>query len=292
MFAVITKKRWGYKGIFRLAELLASSRQAEEAVSQVLSVQVLSKVLSGGVLSQEEEQSRLSVYPAMAETCRIAIVHTTDETEEFGQSAITELLSEHLPEQFAVITVNNLESGVLFPDDADALHLLAQVRSGMNHQLKMDGIFVQCGVSAPFTGTHSAYAAVRQARFSIPIRESSFIEVYSAREDGDDRPGVFSWLTHERLYQAVMKNDRTDTVQFIRALGADRYYSAAEAKEVFFNVRFVVRSTAKEMMLPLPEADTLEYREEMRPKENFRVLEELAVTRFITGWTSCPSCRI
>jgi AraC-like DNA-binding protein len=262
--------------IFRLAELLASSRQAEEAVSQVLSVQVLSKVLSGGVLSQEEEESLLSVYPAMAENCRIAIVHTTDETEEFGQSAITELLSEHLPEQFAVITVNNLESGVLFPDDADALHLLAQVLSGMNHQLKMDGISVQCGVSAPFSGAHSAYAAVRQARFSIPIRESSFIEVYSAREDGDDRPGVFSWLTHERLYQAVMKNDRTDTVQFIRTLGADKYYSAAEAKEVFYNVRFVVRSTAGEMRLPLPEADTLEYREEMRPKDNFRKLEELA----------------
>ena len=49
---------------------------------------------------------------------------------------------------------------------------------------------------------------------------------------------------------------------------------------MFYNVRFVVRSTAKEMMLPLPEADTLEYREEMRPKENFRVLEELACTLF------------
>ena len=181
-----------------------------------------------------------------------------------------------MPENFACTTVNNLESGVLFPDDADALHALAQVLSGVNHQLGMDGITVQCGVSAAFTGVHSAYAAVRQARFSIPIRESSFIEVYSAREDGDDRPGVFSLLTHERLYRAVMNNDRTDTVEFIRALGADKYYSAAEAKEVFYNVRFVVRSTAGEMRLPLPEADTLEYREEMRPKDNFRKLEELA----------------
>lgn len=261
--------------IFRLADLLASSRQAEQAVTQILSVQVLGRVLSGGVLAQEEEESLLEAYPALSGNCRIAIVHTTDETEEFGQNAVTELLQEHLPEHFACLTLSNLESGVLFSDDADALHDLAQVLSGVNHQLGMDGITVQCGVSAPFTGVHSAYAAVRQARFSIPIRESSYIEVYSAREDGDDRPGVFSWLTHERLYQAVMKNDRTDTVQFIRALGADKYYSAAEAKEVFYNVRFVVRSTAGEMRLPLPEADALEYREEMRPKDNFRKLEEL-----------------
>ena len=267
--------------VYRLAELLATSRRTEEAVSQILSINVLTRVLSGGVLTQTEEENLLEAYPILAESCRIAIVHTTDPAEEFGQTAITELLQEHLPENFACSTVNRLETGVLFPDDPDALRALAEVLSGVNLQLQMDGIIVQCGVSASFTGAHSAYAAVRQARFSIPIRESSTIEVYAAREnDGDDRPGVFSWLTHERLYQAVMKNDRADTVEFIRALAADKYYSAADAKEVFYNVRFVVRSTAGEMHLPLPEADTLEYREEMRPKENFRQLEELACTLF------------
>lgn len=267
--------------IYRLAELLATSRRTEETVSQILSINVLTRVLSGGVLTQEEEETLLEAYPILAENCRIAIVHTTDPTEEFGQTAITELLQEHLPENFACSTVNRLETGVLFPDDPDALHELAQVLSGVNHQLQLDGISVQCGVSAEFAGPHSAHAAVRQARFSIPIRESSFIEVFSARESaGDDRPGVFSWLTHERLYQAMMKNDREDTVEFIRALAEDRYYSAADAKEVFYNVRFVVRSTAGEMHLPLPEADTLEYREELRPKDNFRLLEELASTLF------------
>ncbi len=267
--------------IYRLAELLATSRQTKETVSQVLSINVLTRVLSGGVLTQHEEEALMEAYPILAESCRIAIVHTTDPAEEFGQTAITELLQEHLPENFACSTVNRLETGVLFPDDTDALHALAEVLSGVNLQLQMDGITVQCGVSASFIGAHSAYAAVRQARFSIPIRESSFIEVYSAQEnDGDDRPGVFSWLTHERLYQAVMKNDRSDTVDFIRALAEDRYYSAADAKEVFYNVRFVVRSTAGEMHLPLPEADTLEYREELRPKDNFRLLEELACTLF------------
>jgi len=266
--------------IFRLADLLESSKQDKEAVGQILSVNVLSRVLSGGVLTQGEEASLLEAYPALAAPCRIAIVHTTDAGEEFGQTAITELLAEHLPEDFACVTVSSLETGVLFPDDADALHALAQVLLGVNHQLNMDGLSVQGGVSAPFTGAHSAYAAVRQARFSIPIRENSFIEVYSAREDGDERPGVFSWLTHERLYQAVMKNDRTDTVQFIRNLAEDKYYSAAEAKEVFYNVRFVVRSTAEELRLPLPEADSMEYREERRPKDNFLQLEKLACTLF------------
>lgn len=267
--------------IYRLAELLAASRRTEETVSQVLSINVLTRVLSGGVLTQREEETLMEAYPILADSCRIAIVHTTDLAEEFGQIAITELLQEHLPENFACSTVNRLETGVLFPDDDDALHELAKVLSGVNHQLQLDGICVQCGVSASFTGGHNAYAAVRQAQFSIPIRESSLIEVYSDREStGNDRPGVFSWLTHERLYQAVMKNDRADTVDFIRALAENRYYSAADAKEVFYNVRFVVRSTAGELHLPLPEADTLEYREELRPKDNFHLLEELACTLF------------
>lgn len=266
--------------INRLADMLASSRLESQAVNQILSKSVLVRVLSGGVLTEKEEQKLLENYPMLSSSCRIAIVHTTAATEEFGQAEITELVAEHLPETFACSTVSGLETGVLLPDEEDALSELAKVLLGVNDQLKMDGLSVLCGVSAPFVGVHSAYAAVRQARFSIPIRESSYIEVYSAEESGDERPGVFSWLTHERLYQAVMKNDRTDTVEFIRALAADKYYSAADAKEVFYNVRFVVRSTAHEMLLPLPEADTLEYREEMRPKENFRILEELACTLF------------
>lgn len=266
--------------IFRLADLLSASRQAEEAVGQILSFSVLARVLSGGVLTKEEESSLLDTHPVLREPCRVAMVHTAELNEDIGQTAVTELLQEHLPEQFVCVTVNNLETGVLFPDDSDALQTLAQVLQGADHLLKMDGLSIQCGVSAPFAGVHSTYAAVRQARFSIPIRESSMMEVYSARPDGDERPGVFSWLTHERLYQAVMKNDRQDTLEFIRKLGEDRYYSAAEAKEVFYNVRFVVRSTAGELLLPLPEADSLEYREECLSKENFQNLEKLADTLF------------
>lgn len=266
--------------IHRLADILASSQLESEAVNQILSTSVLVRVLSGGVLTEKEEKRLLESYPVLEGSCRIAIVHTTAAVEEFGQAEITELVAEHLPETFACSTVSGLETGVLLPDDPDSLTELAKVLAGVNHQLNMDGLSVLCGVSAPFSGVHSAYAAVRQARFSIPIRESSYIEVYSTEQTGDERPGVFSWLTHERLYQAVMKNDRADTVEFIRALAADKYYSAADAKEVFYNVRFVVRSTANEMLLPLPEADTLEYREEMRPKENFRVLEELVCTLF------------
>ncbi len=266
--------------IHRLADLLSASREAEQAVEQVLSAGLLSRVFSGGVLTAEEEKKLTESYGILVGSCRVAIVHTAEGSEEFGQTAITELLKEHLPEEFAALTANKTETGILFPDTADALQTLATVLGGVNHQLNLDGLSVQCGVSAPFHGVHSTYAALRQARFSIPIRESSFIEVYSARPDGDERPGVLSWLTHERLYQSVMKNDRKDTENFIRALGEDRYYSAAEAKEVFYNVRFVIRSTAGELLLPLPEAESLEYAEERRPKENFAILANLAETLF------------
>lgn len=265
--------------IRHLADLLASSRMESAEIHQILSSSVLVKVFSGGVLTEKEESKLLSAYPFVENPCRIAILHTTGTLEEFGQTAITELLQEHLPETFACGTVNNLETGLLLPDDEDSLHQLAQVLAGVNSQLSVDGLSLLCGVSATFAGVRSVYAAVRQARFSIPIRESSYIEVYSPEESGDERPGVFSWLTHERLYQAVMKNDRADTVDFIRALAADKY-STGDAKEVFYNVRFVVRSTAREMELPLPEADSLEYHEEMRPKENFKQLEMLVTTLF------------
>lgn len=265
--------------IRRLADLLATSRMESDEIHRILSSSVLTRIFSGGVLSRSEEEKLLAAYPMLAEACRIAIVHSTTAVEEFGQSDVTELLREHLPEQFACSTVNALETGILLPDDENYLHKLAMVLSGVNSQLRVDGLTVLCGVSAPFTGVPNIYAAVRQAQFSIPIRESSYIDVFSAEDTGGDRPGVYSWLTHERLYHAVIKNDRADTLEFVRALAADRYAPGA-AKEVFYNVRFVIRSTANELELPLPEADALEYHEEMRPKENFKRLETLVTTLF------------
>ncbi|MBQ7255520.1 MAG: helix-turn-helix domain-containing protein [Oscillospiraceae bacterium] len=265
--------------IRRLADLLASSRMESDEVHRILSSGILVRVFSGGVLSPEEEEKLRSAYPMLSEPCRVALIHSTATSEEFGQNAITELLREHLPEPFSCATVNALETGVLLPDDEESLHTLANVLSGVNSQLGVDGLSVICGVSAPFTGAHSVYAAVRQAQYSIPILESSYIEVFSAEDSGGDRPGVYSWLTHERLYRAVIKNDREDTLEFVRSLGEDRYAPGA-AKEVFYNVRFVIRSTANELELPLPEADALEYHEEMRPKENFSRMETLVSTLF------------
>ena len=265
--------------LMRLAELLASSRLRTEEVNQILSFNLLVRVFSGGVLTQEDEERLLETYPVLNEPCRVAVVHTAIPNEAFEQSAVTELLREHLPENFTAVTVSRLESGILLPDDADALHDLAMILDGVNSQLKIDGISALCGVSAPFTGVQGVYAAVRQARFSVPIRETSIIEVFSAEESGETRPGVFSWLTHEKLYQAIMGNDEEGTLAFLRSLADDRH-APGDVREVFYGVRFVLRSTARELGLPLPEADTLEYREEMRAKENFRQMEELVRTLF------------
>ncbi len=260
--------------LLRLAELLTSSRLRTEEVSRILSFNRLVRVFSGGTLTQEDEAKLSEAYPALNEPCRIAVVHTAVPNEDFAQSAVTELLREHLPERFTAVTVSRLETGILLPDDADALHELAAVLEGVNSQLKVDGISALCGVSAPFSGVGGIYAAVRQARFSVPIRESSYIEVFSAEESGERRPGVFSWLTHEKLYQAVMTNDEEGTLAFIRSLAADRH-APGDVREVFYGVRFVLRSTAQELNVALPEADTLEYHDEMRVKENFSRMEDL-----------------
>lgn len=265
--------------LMRLAELLASAQLRTQEVNQILSFNLLVRVFSGGVLTQEDEARLLESYPILNAPCRVAIVHTAVPNEAFEQPAVTELLREHLPESFAAATVSRLESGILLPDDTDALHELAVILDGVNSQLKIDGLSALCGVSAPFTGAHGAYAAVRQARFSVPIRETSIIEVFSAEENGERRPGVFSWLTHEKLYQAIMNNDEEGTLAFLRDLAADRH-APGDVREVFYGVRFVLRSTARELNLPLPEADTLEYHEEMRAKENFRQMEELVRTLF------------
>lgn len=265
--------------LMRLAELLASSHLRTQEVNRVLSFNLLVRVFSGGVLTQEDEARLLESYPILDAPCRVAIVHTAVPNEEFEQSAVTELLREHLPESFAAATVSRLESGILLPDDADALHELAAILEGVNSQLAVDGLSALCGVSAPFTGAHGVYAAVRQARFSVPIRETSIIEVFSAEESGETRPGVFSWLTHEKLYQAIMNNDEEGTLTFLRGLAADRH-APGDVREVFYGIRFVLRSTARELNLPLPEADSLEYREEMRVKENFRQMEELVRVLF------------
>lgn len=262
----------------RLAELLSNSDEEYAAVSRALSSNVLVRVLSGGILSEKEEKKLLQTYPILSGICRIAIAHTTAANPEIQQYAITELLQQYLPASFACGTVNRLESGILMPDDPEAIHQLAAAIEKANAVLAQDETVLSCGVSAPFDNVHGAYAAVRQARFSLPIQESSFIDVYST-ETADNRPGVFSWLTHERLYQALKNNNREDVLQFIQSL-ADVKYSVIDAKEVYYNIRFVIRSTAKDLEMPLPEADALEYQEAMLPRGNFQRLEAMAELLF------------
>lgn len=247
--------------IAHLDSLLSSSRQKSENLQEQLFRQILARALSGNILTEQEERYLEQTLVNISGSCQAAILHTSPD--------INLILGEHLQKSldgsFFVI-LNDKETGMLFPAGEPFISKLGEEIQLLNAQLLDRGI--HCGISAPVSRLHSLHIAVRQARAALP--QEIGIKLFAGNTSGSSS---VSWLQHERLYQSIASNDEEETLRLLNSI-ADRT-NHSNAREAFYNVRFVLHSAAEEIGVKIDAELGAEYVPNLLPRENIRNLSEL-----------------
>ena len=250
-----------YNEITHLDQLLRYSKRRSEDLQGQLFKQVLSRALSGSVLSEEDEQRLEQGLSGLSENFRVAILHTTQE--------INDLLGDQMQavlEQVHWVPINQRETGLVFEGNEDRLDLLHQEVTRINDQLT--GGKVYCGISSLVPNLQGLHTAVRQARVALP--QTAGTNLFPGERINDY---AISWLQQERLYQSVFTNDEESASKLLSSIA--RQTNSGNVREVFYNVRFVLRSAAEEMDIPLLAGNDLEYNPNLMPKENIQGLEQM-----------------
>lgn len=243
--------------ITQLDRLLRTSSQQSRELSDRLRGQLLARALSGAILSQREEDFLRQALGNLAERYHVAILH--------GSRQITPGLRDHLQAVFpgaVAATLNDKETGLLLPAGEERLDALEAEAARLSILPDSE---IHCGVSAPAEHLESLHIAVRQARMAIPQEQG--VRLFPGESAGG---GSVSWLQHERLYQSIFAGDGEEARRLLRSIAAQTNH--ANGREAYYNVRFVLRSAAEELEIPV-EGDR-EYAQNLLPGENILTLEQ------------------
>lgn len=243
--------------ITQLDHLLQISSQQSRDLRDRLTGQLLARALSGAVLSQREEDALRQALGDLVERYQVAILHSSRQ--------ITPGLRDHLQNVFpgaAAATLNDKETGLLLPAGEDCLETLKAESARLN---TLPDSEIHCGVSAPAERLESLHIAVRQARTAIP--QDQGVRLFPGESVGG---GSVSWLQHERLYQSIFSGDETEARRLLGSIAAQSNH--VSGREAYYNVRFVLRSAAEELEIPVEE--DREYALNLLPGENILSLEQ------------------
>lgn len=242
--------------ITRLDRLLRNSKEQSRELQGRLLRQLLARAFSGAVLSQREESFLTQELGTLAGGYQVAILH--------GSRQINPVLQDHLQqtlEGIAVAALNDKETGLLLPAGEENLEKLTEAVTRLN---ELPDAVLHCGVSAPAERLEALHTAVRQARLALP--QDQGVRLFPGESAGG---GSVSWLQHERLYQSVFSGDEQEAMRLLRSIAS--HTDHGNAREAYYNVRFVIRSAAEELEISLEE--DREYAQNLLPRENILSLE-------------------
>lgn len=245
-----------------LDQLLKSSRQRTEELQNRLMNQILSGAFCGVVLSEREEGMLMKGLEPFPETFRVAILHTGEQI-----NSILGIRLEAVLPQLLWTPISTKETGILFPGGEEAVACLTQEVARINEQLA-EGETLCCGVSGIAQTLGSLHTAVRQARTALP--QYGGINLFPEKRIS---PRAVSWLQQERLYQSIFANNAESARKLLQEMML--LTDNANVREVFYNVRFVLRSAAEEMELPPLLCADVEYAPGLLPRENMQNLETM-----------------
>ena len=251
-----------YNEIASLDQLLKSSREQTDELQSRLTDQILSGAFSGVVLTEREEQLLKKGLDPFPETFRVAILHTSQQV-----NSVLGIRLEALFPDMLWTPMNPRETGILFTGTEEQTQKLTQEVAEINSQLA-DGQTLCCGISGIAQDLGSLHTAVRQARTALPQQGGTGLF-----PEKRISPRALSWLRQERLYKSIFSNDAESALKLLQEMML--LTDNANVREVFYNVRFVLRSAAEEMELtPLVHWDT-EYAPNLLARENMQILETM-----------------
>ncbi len=228
-----------------------------------LTENLLMRAFAGSVLSDAEEKE-LWAIPQLNASYRVAIIHTS----EIMIIRAMGVLRQFERDQCYCVMLDQREAGVLVSDDAPVLDMF---RSRITELLELcgkKGDILCCGISAPAAGMEGVHQAARQARLAMP-QNGGIEEYHSARPSA----ASISWLQHERLYQCIFAGEEEHAMVQMEKIA--KGISGRNAREIFYNIRFVICCAAEESEVELSKEQLPEYRDSLLPRENVQNLSAL-----------------
>lgn len=240
-------------------------RQREERIENLSLLQhrlgnnLLFQVISGGVLTEEEEQTLRSTVMPGVETFYILVVRSGNELN----AAISRQL---MPEDMGgcLVSVSESEVGIFLPGDESNLEVLLQRLESFRGEL---GTYF-CGVSAACLQPEEIYTAVRQARNAIPREPGVRRYVEEAPAKPTNR------MLYERMFQSVVAQKEDAFRKTFEEIWLQS--PVKEYQDTFYNVRFMLRNAVEELDMVDSVGGGPDYDENLMPRENVLLLKEYA----------------
>ena len=227
---------------------------------------LLYHVLSGAILTEEEEQSLVEKRLPEGGSFYIIIVQSSN---EMNAALSRELKCEDLGGRLVSLTFS--ETGIFLTGEEEQLQvLLKRLEDFCNDFSGGDNSF-RCGVSARYTQLEDIYTAARQARNALP-REPG---VRRYVEAATTKP--FNRRLYEKLFQSVVSLQE----EAFEKSFEDIWHQSllADSRGVFYVVRFMLYSAAEELDIgdmPVPH-----YNEQLLPGDNVLGLKAYAQQIFL-----------
>ena len=243
----------------------STERQQEERIENLSLLQhrlgsnLLFQVMSGGVLTEEEERTlRGTVMPGV-ETFYILVVRSSNELN----AAISRQLT---PEDIggSLVSISESEVGIFLPGDEGKLEALI---NRLEHFAGEWGAFY-CGVSAACMQPEDIYTAVRQARNAVPREPGVRRYVEEASVKTRNR------MLYERLFQSVVAQKEDAFQKTFEEIWLQS--PVKEYRDTFYNVRFMLRNAVEELDMGESLGGGPDYDEKLQPRENTHLLKEYA----------------
>lgn len=252
----------GKNELHHLDLLLTRSRKRSKDLTNMLNRVILSRAISGSVLTQKDEQFLAESLGSLCHCYRIAIVQSSPDISP----ALCDHLSSSLHNAFCVL-INDSEVGVLFDSGTTTATQWNHLVETLNEANSKGDI--RCGISAQARSLSDLHVAVRQARVSLPRTAST--NVFPAETVADTGT---SWLQQERFYQSICEQDEQSTLSMLEKIAEE--VRSDNVRYIFHNMLFAIYSAAGEMDVDLPAANhTVEYMPDLTPGENIHRLSGL-----------------
>lgn len=245
-----------------LDQILHQNRQVQTELHENLASNLISRLFTGAILS-EKESRQLSEYIASLQwPCQAAILHAG---KEANLIQICNYIRLVLGENVFCQPISIRQVGVLLSSNYDKLVALENAVDTLQKQYPQ--IHIRCGVSGAVERLEQMHIAVHQARMAVP-KEHGF-EIYARPVSG----ASLSWLQHERLYQSIVNHDEESAMSLLQGISMEPYRGTA-AREVYYNILFVLRSAAASLDISLEEIELLVYDQSQLPWENIQGLNQ------------------
>lgn len=220
-----------------------------EKMENTLQANLLLRLLYG-TISPLDSDAASRLLPQTEHPYRIAIFHLETDAQQpendYIGYYIFQQLDLKLKGEFVLGQLSPYRTAALLADTPANMEALQEVHRALNQHEPL----VSCGVSEAVTGKKYTGIAFHHAQFAVSVGQEGALTVYDVAHAPSPEPPV-GFYGMQRLYEYMMACDKEKTRELLERIYRSLSHGDGQTAQVFYLVRFVLESVARDSGLPL-----------------------------------------